>query len=65
MANPKAYSLALEVDMRLKLSLSNGQFEELVSFIDGYQDLQKISVSLTCATKGDVLSILQTLKEKK
>lgn len=65
MSNPKAYSLALEVDMRLKLSLSNGQFEELVTFIDGYEDLQKIGVNLQCATKGDVLSILDSLKEKK
>ena len=65
MANPKSYSLALEVDMRLKLSLSNGQFEELVTFIDGYEDLQKITVSLKCATKGDVISILDSLKEKK
>lgn len=65
MANPKAYSLALEVDMTLKLELSNGQFERFVSFIDGYEDFQKISTSLKCATQGDVLAILQGLKEKK
>jgi hypothetical protein len=65
MAKTTSYSLALEVDMTLKLDLSNGQFEELVSFIDGYEDIQKITVSLKCATKGDVLSILQELRKKK
>lgn len=65
MAKPKSYSLALEVDMRLKLNLSNGQFEELVTFIDGYEDYQKITISLTCATRGDVICILDSLKEKK
>jgi len=60
-----SYSLALEIDMTLKLGLSNGQFEELVTFIDGYEDFQKISISLKCATQGDVLSILQELRKKK
>jgi hypothetical protein len=60
-----SYSLALEVDMTLKLNLSNGQFEELVSFIDGYEDFQKIQLNLKCATQGDVLSILQELRNKK
>jgi hypothetical protein len=65
MAKTTSYSLALEVDMTLKLNLNNGQFEELVSFIDGYEDIQKITVNLKCATRGDVLSILQELRKKK
>lgn len=64
MPKPTAYSLALEVDMTLKLNLSNGQFEELVTFIDGYADFQKISLSLKCATQGDVLSLLEEMRKK-
>jgi hypothetical protein len=64
MANPKSYSLALELDMTLKLNLSNGQFEELVTFIDGYEDHQKIAANLKCATRGDVLLIVQNIKKK-
>lgn len=64
MVKPKSYSLALEVDMRLKLSLNNGLFEELALFIDGYEDHQKIEMNLKCATRGDVLAILADLKKK-
>jgi hypothetical protein len=64
MVKPKSYSLALEVDMRLKLSLNNGLFEELASFIDGYEDHSKIELNLKCATRGDVLAILADLKKK-
>lgn len=64
MVKPKSYSLALEVDRSLKLSLNNGQFETLAIFIDGYEDNQKIAENIMRATSGDILSIIKDLGKK-
>jgi hypothetical protein len=64
MVKPKSYSLALEVDMVLKLHLNNGQFEALAAFIDGYEDNQKAANNLMRGTAGDVLGIVNDLRKK-
>jgi hypothetical protein len=64
MLKPKPHSLALEVDRVLKLNLNNGRFEALVSFIDGYQDSQKISQELMRSKPEIVLDILQAIRPK-
>jgi len=64
MLKPKPHSLALEVDRALKLNLNNGRFETLASFIDGYQDSQKISQELMRSKPEIVLDILQAIRPK-
>lgn len=60
----KPHTLAWEVDYYLKLELSNGQFEELISFIDGYQDSRKITNELLSSSREDVLTIVYRLRSK-
>lgn len=64
MVKPKSYSLALEVDRALKLSLNNGQFDALATFIDGYEDNQKIADNIMRATPGDILTIIHDVRKK-
>lgn len=64
MTKPKSYSFALEIDRDLKLNLSNGQFENLASFIDGYADNQKISNELMKKPPTEIIGILNTFKIK-
>lgn len=53
-----SYSLALEVDRTLELRLNNGRYETLVSFIDGYQDSQKITKELLMSNSKIVQNII-------
>lgn len=64
MVKPKSYSLAIEVDRNLKLNLSNGQFEALATFIDGYEDQNRIASNLSHSTTGDILSIISDYRKK-
>lgn len=64
MVKAKCYSLALEIDRTLKLSLNNDQFENLSTFLDGYEDHSKIANNLMRGTPGDVLQIVADLKKK-
>jgi hypothetical protein len=62
MVAPKSYSLALEIDRSLKLSLNNSQFDRLASFLDGYQDSQKMADNLMRGSQGDILAILDSIR---
>jgi hypothetical protein len=64
MIKPKSYSLAIEIDRNLKLNLSNGQFDALASFIDGYEDQNRIANNLSNNTTGDILSIISDYRKK-
>jgi hypothetical protein len=64
MVKPKSYSLAIEIDRNLKLNLSNGQFDALASFIDGYEDQNRIANNLSNSTTGDILSIISDYRKK-
>ena len=61
---PKPYILALEVDYNLKLNLSNGQFEELAVFLDGYEDGRKFANELLASSREDVLTMISRLRIK-
>lgn len=62
MVNSKCYALAIEIDLSLKLSLNNSQFENLATFLDGYQDYQKVAKNLMQGTQGDVFAILDSMR---
>jgi len=65
MVNPKSYSLAIRVDRNMKLSLNNSQFENLATFLDGYRERrQQVADNLMRGTPGDVLAIIDSIKEK-
>jgi hypothetical protein len=58
MFKQSSYSSALEVERTLNLQLSGGQFDTLVSFIDGYQDNQKITKELLATESKLVREII-------
>ena len=60
----KSFSLALEVDLTLKLNLNNGQFIALVSFIDGYADQQFCSKKLMASSPSYVFDLIKKLRKK-
>lgn len=61
---PKSYSLAVQVDLTLKLNLNNDQFERLATFLDGYQDPQRVANSFMQGTPGDVLTVIADFKKR-
>ncbi len=60
----QSYSLALSVERTLDLQLNNGQYDTLVSFIDGYQDSQEITKELLMSNSKTVQNIIDNYKDK-
>lgn len=60
----KGFSLALEVDLTLKLNLNNGQFIALSSFIDGYADAQNCAKNLMASSPEYVFNVIKNLRKK-
>lgn len=59
-----SYSLALSVERTLDLQLNNGQYDTLVSFIDGYQDSQEITKELLLSNSKTVQNIINNYQSK-
>ena len=58
------YSLAAEIDRTLKLELSNGQFDALAVFLDGYQDSRKIAKELFMSSREDLLILIAHIRSQ-
>ncbi len=64
MVSIKSHSLALEIDLSLKLELNNGQYNTLATFLDGYQEPQNIATQLMGNGQQYVLDVISYLRKK-